>query len=134
MTKSILRHKPREKYFRVDPRRKKIQHCEKILFSGSRCFEKLKPNLVSLATFHTSLVCERVWKIAKPPKFGFTFSKQPPQKYFETISASESGPIDRKFWLQANTTLFSTFYHFDQPLPRRRPPCCTLCQNRAFYC
>ena len=62
-------------------------------------------------------------KIAKPPKFGFTFSKQPPQKYFETISASESGPIDRKFWLQANTTLFSTFYHFDQPLPRWRPPC-----------
>ena len=61
-------------YFRVDPG-KEIQEPEKISFSGTGCFEKLKPNLGGLAIFHTSSVCEGVWKIAKPPKLGFSSSK-----------------------------------------------------------
>ena len=40
------------------------------------CFEKLKQYLGGLGIFHTSSMCEGVWKIAKPPKNGFSFSKQ----------------------------------------------------------
>ena len=69
--------KVNEKFFRVDPGEKKSKNVKKkILFSELPCFEKLKPFLGGLAIFHTSSVCEGVWKIAKPPKYGFSFSKQ----------------------------------------------------------
>ena len=44
--------------------------------SALPCFEKLKPYLGGLAIFHTPSHTEDVWKIAKPPKNGFSFSKQ----------------------------------------------------------
>ena len=88
--------------------RKKIQKCEKILFSALPCFENPKPYLGGLAIFHNSSVCEGVWKITKPPKFGFSFSKQARAETFQmqlvyhrADYAYLSGPIDLKFWFQA---------------------------------
>ena len=75
--------KVNEKFFRVDPG-KKVQKSEKILFSGRLCFEKLKQYLGGLAIFHTSSVCEGLWKIAKTPKFGFCSSKQSLPEIFQT--------------------------------------------------
>ena len=43
------------------------------LFSALDCFEKLKPNLGGLSIFHKP---EGLCKIDKPPKLGFSFSKQ----------------------------------------------------------
>ena len=61
--------------FQGRPRTKKVQKREKILFSGTIVL-KMKLYLEGLAIFHTYSVCEGVWKIVKPPKFGFSFSKQ----------------------------------------------------------
>ena len=68
----ILGPKVNEKLFRVDPR-KKSKNVKKLLFSALPCFEKLKQYLGGLAIFHPSSVCEGVWKIAKPHKFGLSF-------------------------------------------------------------
>ena len=40
------------------------------------CFGKLKPNLWGLAIFHKPSHTKGLWKIAKPPKYCFSFSKQ----------------------------------------------------------
>ena len=52
--------------------------------------------------------CKGVWKIAKPPKFGFSLSKQSSAEIFQMQlvyhragCASKSVPIDLKFWFQA---------------------------------
>ena len=64
---------------------KKIQKREKNIIFELPCFEKLKPFLGGLAIFHTSSVCEGVWKIAKPPKYGFSFSKQGSAEIFKML-------------------------------------------------
>ena len=72
------------------------------------CFEKLKQFLKGLAIFRQPLVCESFWKIAKPPKNGFSLSKQTSAETFQMQlvyhragCASQSGPIDLKLWFQA---------------------------------
>ena len=73
-----------------------------------------------------------MWKIAKPPKFGFSFSKQGSAEIFKmqlfnigmvvhlrVVQLSRLRALELEFM----ATLFSTFYHFDRPLPRWRPPC-----------
>ena len=77
--------KVNEKIFREDPGEKKSKNVKKISFSELPCFEKLKPFLGGLAIFHTSSVCEGVWKIAKPPKYGFSFSKQGSAEIFKML-------------------------------------------------
>ena len=95
----------------------------KILLSAIPCSEKLKQYLGDFAIFHTSSVCEGVWKIAKPHKFGFSFSKQGIADIFK-MHLFNTGPVVhlRVVQLELMATLFSTFYHFDQPLPCWRPP------------
>ena len=83
--------KVNEKYFMVD-QGKKIQKSEKILFSGRLCFEKLKQYLGGLAIFHKPLVCEGLWKVAKPHKFGFSISKQESAEIFK-MSLFITGPV-----------------------------------------
>ena len=56
---------------------------KKISFSALPCFEKLKQYLEGLAIFHKPLVCEGLWKIAKPHKFGYSFSKQGSAEIFK---------------------------------------------------
>ena len=80
--KNILRQKPHEQIFRVDPGAK-IQKRKKIFFSGHACFEQRKQYLGGLVIFLASSVCEGVWKFAKPPKFGFSFSKQARAEIFQ---------------------------------------------------
>ena len=75
-----LGQKVNEKFFRVD-QEKKSKKVKKILFSRRLCLEKLKQYL---GIFHTSLVCEGLWKIAKTPKFGFCSSKQSLPEIFQT--------------------------------------------------
>ena len=60
-----------------------------ILLAALPCFEKLKPYLGGLAIFHTPSHTEDVWKIAKPPKNGFSFSKQ----------GSSENNIFSRFWI-----------------------------------
>ena len=72
---AILGAKVIEKIFSLNPGKKSKKVKKKKLFSGSLCFEKLKQYLGGSAIFRT-FVCEGVWKIAKPHKFGFSFSKQ----------------------------------------------------------
>ena len=44
--------------------------------TARRCFEKLKQYLGGSAIFQKTLACEGLRKIAKPPKYCFSFSKQ----------------------------------------------------------
>ena len=114
--------------------RKKIQTSENF-FSGILCFEKLEQYLGGLAIFHKPLVCEGLRKIAKPYKFGFSFWKQRIPKIFQ-MQLFSTRPVVHLGVVQLTwnfgsrpkigiyDTLFSTFYHFDQPLPHWWPHCC----------
>ena len=44
--------------------------------SGHACSEKKKPDLGVLAIFHKPSHTKGLWKIALPPKYGFSLSKQ----------------------------------------------------------
>ena len=54
-----------------------------IIFRTRFFFEKLKPYLGGLAIFNKPLVCEGLWKIAKPPNNGFNLSKQTSAETFQ---------------------------------------------------
>ena len=86
-----LGQKFNENFFRVD-QGKKNKNVNKILFSTLPCFEKLKQYLGGLAIFHKPLVCEGLWKIAKPHKFGFSISKQESAEIFK-MSLFITGPV-----------------------------------------
>ena len=46
------------------------------MFPGTPVSRNWSQNLWGFAIFHTASYTEDVWKIAKPPKYGFRFSKQ----------------------------------------------------------
>ena len=68
-------------FLKVDPN--KTQKREKKLFSEHDCYEKLKPYSGGLAICHKPSMCEGLWKIVKPPKIGFSFSKQSCSEIFQ---------------------------------------------------
>ena len=81
-----------EQIFRVDPGKNKSKNVKKLLFSALVCFQKLKQYLECLAIFHKPLVCEGLWKFAKPPSFSFSFSKQTSPEIFK-MQPFNTGPV-----------------------------------------
>ena len=60
--------------------------------TARRCFEKLKQYLGGSAIFNKPFVCEGLWKIAKPPNYGFSFSKQC-RAEISKMQLFNSGPV-----------------------------------------
>ena len=85
-----LGQKVNENFFQGRPRKKESKKVKKISFYGSGYFEKLKPNLGGLAIFHTFPICERVWKIAQPLKFGFISQNRGSQKCLRCSCLAQS--------------------------------------------
>ena len=89
-----LGQKVNEKFFRVDQGKKKIKKREKIIIFCTPLSPVLSnwSNILRSAIFHISSVCEGVWKIAKPHKFGFSFPKQGSAEIFK-MHLFNTGPV-----------------------------------------
>ena len=99
-----LGQKVNEKFFKLDQGKKQNKNVKILLFSALPCFEKLKQYLGGLAIFHTSSVCEGVWKISKPHKFGFSFSKQRMADIFQ-MQLFSTRPVVHLRMVQLSRTL-----------------------------